>query len=173
MHFVGRGFLCLALLFAFGAAEAGVNVDYDPEVNISGFKTYAWKTGTVAENPLMHKRIVRVIEQQLESVGLTKVDDDPDVYVLYHVALGQERRVNVDDFGYSRRWRAPVGYSVDVYDVNVGTLILDMLDAGSGEGVWRGRAEKDLPSNPNPNPEKVEKKLGKIMMKMFRKFPPE
>jgi hypothetical protein len=171
MRVVGRLAFCLTLVCAFGSVDAGVNVDYDTEADFSGFKTYAWKTGTEAENPLMHKRIVRVIEKQLESVGLEKVDSDPDVYVLYHVALGQEQRVNVDDFGYWRRWRAPVGYSVDVYDVNIGTLILDMLDAGSGEGVWRGRAEKDLPSNPDP--EKVEKKLGKIMMKMFRKFPPE
>ena len=171
MRFIGRMFVCLALLSACGVVAAGVNVDYDTEADFGGYKTYAWKPGTHADNPLMHKRIVRVIEEQLKSAGLERVEENPDVHVLYHVALGEERRVNVDDFGYWRRWRAPVGYSVDVYDVNVGTLILDMLDAESGEGVWRGRAEKDLPSNPSP--EKIEKKLGKIMMKMFRNYPPE
>ena len=29
----------------------------------------------------------------------------PGVYVVYHAALGNERRVNVDDFGYWRGWR--------------------------------------------------------------------
>ena len=123
--------------------------------------------------PLMHKRIVRAIEAQLEASGLTKTEDEPDVYVLYHVALSQDRRIHVDDFGYSSRWRRP-GYGggdVTVFDVNVGTLIVDMLDAGSEEAVWRGMAQKDLP--PTPDPDKMEKKLGKILGKMFRDYPPE
>jgi len=165
--------LCLAVLSVLGTASAAVSVDYDKEADFSGYKTFAWKEGTSAESTLNHKRIVRAIEAQLESVGLTKTEDEPDVYVLYHVALNQDRRISVDDFGYSSRWRRP-GYGggeVTVFDVNVGTLIVDMLDAGSEEAVWRGLAQKDLP--PTPDPDKMEKKLGKILGKMFRDYPPE
>lgn len=165
--------LCLGVLSLIGVAGASVSVDFDKEADFSGYKTYAWKEGTLAESTLNHKRIVRSIEAQLESVGLTKTEDEPDVYVLYHVALNQDRRISVDDFGYWNRWRGPRygGGNVTVFDVNVGTLIVDMLDAGSEEGVWRGMARKDLPRTPNPN--KMEKRLGKILRRMFRNYPPE
>ena len=110
---------------------------------------------------------------ELEAAGLTKTDEAPDVYVLYHVALNQDRRIQVDDFGYWNRWRGPRygGGDVTVFDVNVGTLIVDMLDADSEEAVWRGMAQKDLP--PTPDPDKMEKKLAKILRKMFHNYPPE
>ena len=165
--------LVLSVLSLSGAAGAAVSVDFDKEADFSGYKTFAWKEGTLAENTLMHKRIVRAIEAELESAGLTQNEGEPDVYILYHVALNQDRRISVDDFGYSGRWRRP-GYGggdVTVFDVNVGTLIVDMLDATSEEGVWRGMAQKDLP--PTPDPDKMEKKLGKILGKMFRDYPPE
>ena len=86
--------------------------------------------------------------------------------------MNQDRRVSVESYGYWRRWGGvPVTGSVDVYDVNVGTLIVDLLDGDSEEGVWRGVAQKDLP--PNPSPEKMEKKLRKILLKMFRNYPPD
>lgn len=161
--------LVLALSVPTGA---GVSVDYDSEADFSGYKTFAWQEGTPAVNPLMHKRVVRSIETQLVSMGMTKSEENPDVFVVYHVALDQDRRVQVDDFGYWGRWRGPwYGAEVEVFDVQVGTLIVDLLDAGSGDGVWRGAAQQDLP--PNPKPEKIEKKLRKVLMKMFRKFPPE
>ena len=173
MRNIVKTILCLAVFSLSGVAGAAVSVDFDKEADFSGYKTFAWKEGTLAQNTLNHKRIVRAVEAQLESVGLTKTDDEPDVYVLYHVALSQDRRIHVDDFGYSSRWRRPGygGADVTVFDVNVGTLIVDMLDAESEEGVWRGMAQKDLP--PTPNPEKMEKKLAKILGKMFRDYPPE
>lgn len=163
--------LCLAVFSLSGVAGAAVSVDFDKEVDFSTYKTFAWKEGTLAQNTLNHKRIVRAIEAQLESVGLTKTEDEPDVYVLYHVALSQDRRVQVDDFGYRWRGRRYDGGNVTVFDVRVGTLIVDMLDAGSEECVWSGMARRDLP--PTPNPDKMEKKLGKILGKMFRDYPPE
>ncbi len=173
MRNILKTILCVAVVSLIGAADAAVSVDFDKEADFSGYKTFAWKEGTLAQSTLMHKRIVRSIEAQLESVGLTKTEDEPDVYVLYHVALKQDRRISVDDFGYSHRWRGPHygGGDVTVFDVNVGTLIVDMLDAGSEEGVWRGMAQRDLP--PTPNPDKMEKKLVKVLGKMFRDYPPE
>ncbi|MDH3626748.1 MAG: DUF4136 domain-containing protein [Acidobacteriota bacterium] len=154
-------------------ASAAVTVDFDTDVNFSAYKTFAWKVGTPAESSLMDKRIMKVVEQQLATVGLMPTDGDPDLYLLYHVALDTTRRVNVDDFGYMGRWRRPIAGSVDVdvYDVEVGTLIVDLLDAGNGETVWRGMAENDMPSNPTPD--KVEKKLNKVLSKMLRKYPSE
>jgi len=164
---------CLVAISLIGNANAAVSVDHDSEADFSAYKTYAWQEGTHAQNALMHKRVVRAIEAELEEAGLTKTEDAPDVHVLYHVALNKDRRIDVDDFGYANRWRGPRygGGNVTVFDVNVGTLIVDMLDADSGDAIWRGMAQKDLP--PTPDPDKMEKKLGKILRKMFHNFPPE
>jgi hypothetical protein len=163
--------LATILLLAAPAWAGRTTADYDPDADFAGYRTYAWKDGTPAKSDLMHKRIVSAIESQLESLGMTESDGDPDVYVLYHVALSEERRIDVDEFGYTRRWRYPVATTVDVYDVKIGTLIVDLLDGTSEEGVWRGFAERELSGNPTP--QKVEKKLRKILLKMFRNYPPE
>ncbi len=164
--------MCLVLLSSV-ATSAGISTDHDSEADFSKYKTFAWQEGTHAKNELMHKRIVRAIEKELVEAGWTATDGEADVHLVYHVALNQDRRIEVDDFGYWSRWRRPGfgGSEVTVFDVNVGTLIIDILDAGSGDAVWRGMAQKDLP--PTPDPDKMEKKLGKILRKMFHNFPPE
>ena len=168
---IGKTTLWFAFLLMILPAQAGVDVDYDPEVDFSAYKTFAWQPGTPAPSPLMHKRIEGAIEDQLKSLGLQKTDGEADVYVIYHVALDQAQTISVDDFGYSRRWRGMGSTTVNVYDVTVGTLIVDLLDGGSGDGVWRGRAEKELSGKPSP--EKIDKKVQKILTKMFRDYPPE
>ena len=161
---------CLIAALMIVPAHAGVTVDYDTDADFSAFKTYAWKTGTAAKSSMMDKRIRKSVEEELAAVGLTLTEGEPDLFLIYHVALDTSRRVNVDDFGYMGRWRRSAGMvDVDVYDVNVGTLIIDLLDADTNEGVWRGMTQNDLPSNPTP--EKIEKKLHKVLAKMLRKYP--
>lgn len=170
MRKMGMVSTCLMIAFLIVPAHAAVTVDYDTDADFSTYKTYAWKTGTAAKSSLMDKRIRKSVEEELAAVGLTLTEGEPDLYLIYHVALDTSRRVNVSDFGYMGRWRHSVGtVDVDIYDVKVGTLIIDLLDANTNEGVWRGMTQNDLPSNPTP--EKIEKKLHKVLAKMLRKYP--
>jgi hypothetical protein len=171
MRYVATVTLLLAFWLMVPLAEAKVVVDYDTKADFSAYATFAWKPGTHAKNSLMHKRIVTAVEDQLASVGLRKTDGRPDLYVVYHTALRTARKVHVDDYGYWRRWRGSAFASVDVYDVKVGTLIVDLIDGTSGDAVWRGIAERELSGKPTP--EKIEKRLRKILKKLFRDFPPE
>ncbi|MCP3979650.1 MAG: DUF4136 domain-containing protein [bacterium] len=164
--------LTLVVATLISPVLAKMSVDHDESADFTKYKTYAWREGTHAGD-LMHKRIVEAIESRLEASGLRKVDAEPDVFVLYHAAVDNEQRVDIDDYGY---WgRRPWGWggtsSVNVYDVAVGTMLVDILDADQEELVWRGSFSREF--SPNTNAQKAEKIINKKLEKMFRKFPPQ
>jgi hypothetical protein len=49
---------------------------------------------------------------------------------------------------------------------------VDLLDGKTNRLLWRSIATKTLPSK-MPKPEKVEKKIAKIVGKMFKNYPPQ
>jgi hypothetical protein len=56
------------------------------------------------------------------------------------------------------------------YDVPVGTIILDLVDARQKQILWRGRATGDIQSNKTN--EEREQKLISIFKQMFATYPP-
>jgi hypothetical protein len=163
------------LLAAVSAAVAGVNVNYSQKVDFSGFKTYAWKKGTEAPNLLTEKRIHTAVEEQLNAKGLTRVEESPDIYVITHTAGSSSTKLDVNGFGY-----AGYGWTGQQYFVPAmvteresfrGTMIVDLLDGSGQELIWRGSAEENL--GIDTNPEKVGKKVFKLVKEMFKDFPPQ
>jgi len=169
MRPITRFTIAILILALSLPALAKINVDFDRDADFSGYKTYAWLPGTEAKSPLYHKRIMAAIDLRMEERGYTRVEGEADLYVLYHASLSTERYVDVDDFGYWGRWRGWGSTTIDVYDIKVGTLIVDILDGGSRDLIWRGAGDDSFTSKA----EKNEKKINKIVGKMFRKFPPE
>jgi hypothetical protein len=85
-----------------------------------------------------------------------------------HASVGKELRIDADTWGYHGRWRGGWGTTtVNVSEIPVGTLVVDLVDAGTKQLVWRGVANQTLASNP----EKSEKKINKVVKKLFKKFP--
>jgi len=164
----------LAMLLAVPAATAQVKTDYDPQVDFSRFKTWTWMEGTPAPDPFSQQRIEDAIEAKLAEKGLVKAEgDEADLVVVTHVSVSAEKQVDVTHFGgYGGRygWRAGYGSSyVNVRDINVGTLVVDLVDAEKQELVWRGMASDTVANKP----QKSEKKIRKAVSKMFNRFPPQ
>lgn len=156
-------------------ATAGVDVDYDQSVDFTQYKTYAWKAGTPVPNELMQKRIEAAIEAELEARGLSKASGPPDLYVVCHGAQHQEAFISVDTFGYVRGpygrgyrgWgRGATMTTARVSEVKIGTLVVDLVDAGKEEMVWRAIGSGTL-----KKPAKMEKVIPKAIGKMFKKYP--
>ena len=90
-----------------------------------------------------------------------------------HVRLGTQQQVDVSSFGYGGYagwggWGGGYGTStVNVREVPVGTLIVDLVDAGRNELVWRA-VDSGFVSN---NPDKNVKYVQKSVIKMFKKYP--
>ena len=90
--------LALLMVPALGLAQK-VSYDYEKTANFSTFKTYAHKDGTKVGQPLIDDRIVNAIDAQLAAKGLTKVESNPDVVVVYHVAFDKQKDISTFSSG--------------------------------------------------------------------------
>src|SRR5215475_4363978 len=98
---LNRIVFALVLTFSAGAMQAQkISVDYDHSASFQGYKTYAWAKGTPL-NQLWDARVIEAVDKQLAAKGFQKVDAgaSPDLFVLYHAALGQEQQLNTFDSG--------------------------------------------------------------------------
>jgi hypothetical protein len=165
------------LLTIFTAVAAGVTVDFDKAADFTKFKTYAWKQGTPAANPLNEERIRKAIDAQLGEKGLEKVDGEADCYVYSHIKTDASQQVSIDSFGYGgyygwAGWGGGWGTTtVNVQNVIEGSLIVDIVGAETKQLAWRGLATRTL--FPDTKAEKIEKIINKAVDKMFSKYPPE
>ncbi len=157
---------CFLLLIAGSALAQQVSVDFDKGTDFSKYKTFAWATGTPAENPLAHQRIIAGIEAQLAIKGLRKVESNPDIVVIYHAATDTQVSINAMGGGPFGGWRWGTG-TATVDKVPVGQLNVDIGDKSARKFVWRGTASGTISSKV----EKNEKALNTALTKMFQNFP--
>jgi hypothetical protein len=153
--------------------------DYDKSANFASFKTYAHKEGTPVGQPLIDERIVSAIDAQLTAKGLTKVESNPDVVVVYHIAFDKQKDISTFSSGYGGGY-GPYGYgwgggmsstTTQVRDILVGTLVVDIADAKAGKLAWRGMGVKEV--NTQANPEKRDKSINNALKKIFKNYPPK
>ena len=159
----------LSLLLFYGTAEASgsVSVRSQDGVDFAAFQTFAWKEGTPARRPDAQRRIVGAVGRELQSAGLLAVEDTPDLYVMTHALVDRQTIEQLADPTY---WEFITGVrSVDAYDLQAGTLVIDLVDATSGQVIWRAVSARSV-SGPM---DKNLKKLDKLIHKMLKLFPPE
>jgi Domain of unknown function (DUF4136) len=171
-----------AVLLAPALAVAQkVSYDYDKTANFAAFRTYAHKDGTKVGQPLIDNRIVAALDEQLAAKGFTKVESDPDVFVVYHVAFDKQKDISTFSSGYGGGY-GPYGWgwgggwgggttNTQVRDILVGTLVVDMADAKKGQIAWRGMGVKEV--NTQANPEKRDKSINNAVKKIFKNYPPK
>lgn len=169
--------LALALMPALAFAQK-TSYDFDKDANFGSFHTYALKEGTPAGNPLVDKRLVDAIETQLAAKGLKPDAANPDLFVVYHVALDKKKELNGYTSGYGGYggygWRYGGGMSttsVQVNEILVGTLVIDMASSASKALVWRGMGVKEI--DPQAKPEKRDKNINNAVAKIFKNYPPK
>ncbi|MGS0824659.1 DUF4136 domain-containing protein [Shewanella sp. 0m-8] len=162
--------IVIAALALSACSSLKTSSDYDPGVNFSEVKTYAWvqkKTddATYHLDGLMDQRVRNAVEDQLQLKGLTRTDAaTADVLVNYLTKV--DKKINVDTFntnyGYNPYygpgwgWSGSAGHSqTTVREYEVGTLILDMVDRKTGQLIWRGSVADTMRDKDTPE-ERVE-----------------
>jgi hypothetical protein len=173
--------LMTGLLLVWGAVASAqeIRFNYVQGTDFSKYKTYKWVRVPNAQYPnqILDDQIMRAIDGQLALKGLSKTEDNPDLYVTYQAALNQEKQWNSystggDYWGWGG-WGGMGGMSTTTttsQTINIGTLSCDIYDVGAKKQIWRGDASKTLGSGKDPK--KVEKNLNKAMAKLFKKYPP-
>lgn len=149
MSAAGRPALLLVLAVAMAGCAAPVKTEHDSTAAFDRYRTFAWQTperesldDPELDSEMLDRRVADVLTAALTAAGYEQAGESgADFRVTYHLAERESR----DSGG---------GFSVGVggSSGNVGTgisfgsgdggrelnLILDIVDADSGELVWRG-----------------------------------
>jgi Domain of unknown function (DUF4136) len=160
-----------------------VKYNYLPGTDFSKYRTYRWaKIPNVQyPNQIADQQIMRSIDAQLATKGLTRTEGEAsDLVLIYQVSVDKETQWNSystggDNWGWGR-WGGWGGYggmsttTTTSETIRIGTLNLDIYDVAGKQQIWRGEASKTLGSGKNP--EKVQKNLDKAMAKLLKNYPP-
>ena len=176
-----NGCLLLVVVLLGSCAPISVTVDYDDRVDFSGFRTWGWQPEPQAtgnprvDNPLLHQRVRRAIEAQLESQGFVPAAD-PQMRVGYHLSIARKLNVRTVNSPYGVRHtdgrntviRAETSTYVTEYER--GTLVVDIVDAARNALVWRGAGARRLRSEPTS--EQMEQSVRQAVAEILTDFPP-
>jgi hypothetical protein len=151
-------------------ASAGEKVDFATDVDFASYRTYEWREGVAARSGLMQRILQDHVESELQSKGLQPAGESvPDVLVYTYVRVEAGNEVDIAAVEYKTDfsdWKTPG--KVDLGGVNVGTIVVDLVDADSGELAWRGVVTE----TPAHKTKKNDKIIRKAMKKLFKEYPP-
>ena len=166
------GFAGALLLTATASFAQQVKTDYDRDTDFGRFRTYSWEK-VQTRDQLWVDRIKQAVNSALAAKGWTLVDSGGDVAAVAIETVQNQQTLDTfyDGFGGGWRWRGFGGFgdattTVDTY--KVGTLVVDLFDAGTKTLIWRGAASDTLSDKSDKN----IKALDKGVQKMFDHFPP-
>lgn len=150
---------------------------FDETVDFSQYKTFAFdKEG--ARNPYVNTLIVEAVVRELTARGLTKVNSDSDLKVVYLAATVPNLQVQNVPFYHvvNPAYSGMVGSAtMNMWDVTTGTLVIDLLDRKSDRVVFRGTITDVLQRAPSADltadAKIVSKPINKGVAKIFKKYP--
>ena len=168
----------IALLAALAAAPALAQkpvVDWDTAFDFDSCATFAWGDGGTPADDINEKRIISAVVSELHGVGLIESKEAADLWVVTHaradrVTRSSGTRVGFGFGSFGRSGGASVGTSVPVGDpktATIGTLVVELYSAETGEMVWTAQMSDTLGSNA----EKMEKAINKAVARAFKKYP--
>ena len=163
--------LFLALVVT-ACSSIETSYDYDLQADFGALKSYAWIDPPQGEsaNELSYRRVVSSTDEVLAQKGFRLDPSAPDFLVAAH--LGTESQLSVTDWGYGYR-RGPGSYGareIEVNEYDVGTLVLDVVQAATKELLWRGTAQGTI--DPGAKPEERTKRIQAAVEELLSQFPP-
>ncbi len=165
---VGTG-LFLSLLGC--ASTLTTDVGWDTNANFSKYKTWAWKPDGSIQDPVWARRVQDVLSDQLESDGLAQVDlaQNPNLWGVVHLRLSAQTQVASFDPGWGYAYGPWMMSDTVIYQIPVGTILIDLVDVSMKRVVWQGKAS-DVIASGKSNEER-EQKLVKILAQLFATYP--
>ena len=168
------------MLLSAPAFAQKVTYDINRSANFSQVRTFSIKETppadptasktTAYDSPIVRQNTNAAVAAQLEARGLRRDDVHPDVYITTH------RTFQTEYYGWGGPgWGYGYGYwgygygSYYLEPIVVGTLVVDITDAETGELMWRGLSERDM--HPTSSPEHRLKRINKEVYKIFKKYP--
>ncbi|WP_101759075.1 DUF4136 domain-containing protein [Oceanicoccus sp. KOV_DT_Chl] len=156
-------------------------VDYKPDYDFSGIKTYAFEADkSSAGESLGAARIQQNIELQMQQRGIRPANiADADISIRFLLATENKQDVRTYNSHYGgayRCWRcAPVmampTTEVRVVDYTQGTLVIDFIDKKLQRTVWHAVSKGKI--HPKNTPQERDEVARAVIENMLKQFPPE
>jgi hypothetical protein len=173
--------LGLLLLFLLSLpAFAKIDVDFDPSLDFSRYKTFTFLGGVpnlvmVPVDPeVLDDNIHRTVTRELTKKGLREIraNQNPDLVVRYWAnASSQVNVANMGDWGdygpFVGSYWAPMYNAVSASSTKENSLLIDLIDPRSKGLVWRLYLTRKLTSA-----DKDWKKADEEFSKGFESYPP-
>jgi hypothetical protein len=170
----------MAVLGLTVSACATMNVSSHVErgLDFTQYHTWQWApadalpaSDTRLDNPFFQDHFQGAVERQLAKRGFvqTRSDGDmPDLLVHYHANVTP--RINTTGADETTGACYDGDCSVRVVENELGTMMLDVVDAHTGRLVWRGWAQHSVEGLLN-NPQRFQARINEAVQKMFARFP--
>jgi hypothetical protein len=159
--------LTLLLAAVFGAACAhtlNTSVHANPKADFSKYKTFQI-TGSRLETD-SEALLSQGITQRLETKGLKRVDQNPDL-VVDPVLIRNAAQRPEDSEGAS--WWTGAASAEPTGQMPIGALVVNITDPATNQLVWRGVAQGTVPPSGALARDKAEIALDRL----FAAFPPK
>jgi len=150
-----------------------VSFDSDKTTDLSQLSTYDWlpvpKEANI--NNLDEARIKRAVNAELKAKGLKLTSDRPDFFIAADIITKEKLRITHRGYPYFYSYRTYDGsWSVDSYQYQEGTFILDFVEPASKNLIWQGLARVSI--DYANTPEKRDRLIKEAMQKILQNFPP-
>jgi hypothetical protein len=166
----------VTLLVAVGCGSTvDVRHDYDKKEDFGKLKTWRWlplehaKNDPMAQDPALAKKVRTEIHRELTAKGYEWVESRPDFHVGFHTSLQEKQDVAVmaRSYGDAYRGSSPEDSGTQTLRYYEGTLVVDIVDVGRDELVWRGWASAVVtPGEPD------DARLREAIQSLIANFPP-
>jgi len=172
----------LFVLLCTTAANAKMAIDFNPNLDFSKYKTFAYLGGVeslvrLQLNPeLLNNRMHRAVVRELTAKGLREVlpEENPDLVVRYWVEA--EANAQVTGTAHWGVWGSYYyGYWTVMYTTmstpvtHKGLLGIELIDARARDLAWRLFVSEKIIHN---DPDKIWKTADKNILKAFKSYPP-
>ena len=175
------GVMLLALVFALLPAAAGdkANIDLNPNLDFTQYKTFAFIGGVehldrMQLNPnLIRDTVHGSVSRAMTSRGLKEVsrDQNPDLVVRYLAESASQANYSGDDWGgydrFTADWWSQSYVLWYASATRNGALLIDLIDARRRDLAWRLFLQQQILKT-DKLPEKIDKEISKA----FESFPP-
>jgi hypothetical protein len=158
-------FLFLGLTLATGCASSiRCDSEHDPGTDFTQLKTFDFLAGPPEEQGAERDAVLLgLVGDQLTAKGLQRTNSQPDLLVSVHRSI--EGTVHTQKSGYEFR-----GGRLSRYQLQEGTLVVDLVAAKTKIAVWRGTASGAY--RQDSLPEERRAKLTEVLRELFAAYPP-
>jgi len=148
-----------------------VRSEWDHSAGFAAFHTYAWQASPDPAKGEWNQAILDAIDKQLQAKGLTKVDANPDVWVVYSRSISKDTSSLSGGYIFSTLSDGAGSPGVPAIPTTWtdGTLVVELNNPKTRHVAWRGSVSDTISDNDNKN----LKTLDKAVAKLFHDYPPK